>query len=367
MSSRSRPLLSLLATLFMVASVASGQTADRYGAINSANRARVTQILSNARVPGASVAVIVDGKMVWSDSFGYSNLESLTPTTRETKFGLGSVSKTLTMVLALRLAELGMLDLDAPVERYLTEFPHKNKGITVRLIGAHLSGYADEFDNANFYNAKRYATTDEALKAIYGEPLAAKAGERSIYGTATYTIIAAVIERVTKRDFSTAMQDFLLKPASLSNTVPNDRRTIIPNRTAFYIRTDSGDVVNGEFVDPSYKIAGAGYLSTAEDLARLGSKLLNNDLLNPQSREEIFRPMATSGGEQTPFALGFRVGKSPDGREFIVQPGGGVGISSILHLDRERKIVVAILTNLTYAPIGDAAFLRSIADSYATK
>lgn len=328
------------------------------------NREKLQQVLTQNSVPGASIAVIKNGKTIWNEGFGFSNLETNSPATTQTKFGIGSISKSLTMVLALRLAEEGLLDLDAPIERYLPDFPHKNQGVTIRLIGNHLSGYADNFDNDNFYNTKRYETTEQVLQEFYKEKLAAKPREKSIYGTTTFTLIAGAIEKVTKRDFAAAMNDFVLKPLQLSNLQPNDKRQIIPNRTAFYIRDDQGKTVNGEYVDPSFKLAGAGFLSTAEDLAKFGSALIDEGFLKRKSLDELFQLSETSNGEKTPFALGFRVVKTTDGKEIIHQPGGGVGISSVLFIDCQNKISIAILTNQTGAPIENLNLLRSIADSF---
>jgi CubicO group peptidase (beta-lactamase class C family) len=160
------------------------------------------------------------------------------------------------------------------------------------------------------------------------------------------------------------MNDFVLKPLRLKNILPNDKRQIISNRTAFYIKNDAGKTVNGEYVDPSFKLAGAGFLATAEDLATFGAALIDEGFLKRKSLDELFQLGETSGGEKTPFALGFRVVKTSDRKEIIHQPGGGVGISSVLFIDRQNKVSIAILTNQTGAPIGNLNFLRSIADSF---
>lgn len=337
---------------------------QNYEQIIAQNREKLRQILTQDSTPGASIAVIKNGKIVWNEGFGLSNIETNSPVTTNTKFGIGSISKSLTMVLALRLAEEGLLDLDAPIEKFLPDFPHKNQGVTIRLIGNHLSGYADDFDNDNFYNTKRFETTGQVLQEFYKEKLAAKPREKSIYGTTTFTLIAGAIENVTKRDFATAMNDFVLKPLQLKNILPNDKRQIILNRTAFYIKDNSGKTINGEYVDPSFKFAGAGFLSTAEDLAKFGAALIDEGFLKRKSLDELFQLAETSTGEKTPFALGFRVVKTSDGKEIIHQPGGGVGISSVLLIDRQNNVSIAILTNQTGAPISNLNLLRSILDLF---
>ena len=351
----------LLAALLCLNAACQSRTNEQ---IIAQNREKLRQVLTQNSVPGASIAVIKNGKIIWKEGFGLSNLETNSPVTTETKFGVGSISKALTMVLALRLAEEGLLDLDAPIEKYLPDFPHKDQGVTIRLIGNHLSGYADNFDNDNFYSTKRYQTTEQVLQEFYKEKLAAKPLEKSIYGTTTFTLIAGAVEKVTKRDFATAMNDFVLKPLQLNTIQPNDKRQIIPHRTSFYVKDNSGKTVNGEYVDPSFKIAGAGFLSTAEDLAKFGSALIDEGFLKQKSLAELFQLAETSKGEKTPFALGFRVVKLADGKEIIHQPGGGVGVSSVLFIDRQNRISIAILTNQTGAPIGNLNLLREFVASF---
>lgn len=248
-------IVPVIVFLFFWANIFSSNVAGQkkdYAQIIAQNREKIRQILTTENVPGIGIAVIKDGQTIWNESFGLANLEANSPAAIETKFGIGSISKSLTMVLAARLAEEGLLDLDAPLEKYLPDFPHRNQGVTIRLIGSHLSGYADDFDNDNFYNTRRYETTEQVLKEFYKEPLAAKPRQRSIYGTTTFMLIAGAIEKVTKRDFVTAMNDFVLKPLGIKNILPNDRRAVIPNRTSFYLKNETGKIINGEFVDPSF-------------------------------------------------------------------------------------------------------------------
>jgi CubicO group peptidase (beta-lactamase class C family) len=90
-------------------------------------------------IPGFALAVAVDGKIVWSEAFGYADLEAKRPATTETQFRIGSVSKPLTADAVAQLYEAGKLDLDAPVQRYVPTFPEKGAPITTRLLGGHLA------------------------------------------------------------------------------------------------------------------------------------------------------------------------------------------------------------------------------------
>ncbi|HYG80817.1 MAG TPA: serine hydrolase domain-containing protein, partial [Pyrinomonadaceae bacterium] len=267
-----------------------------------------------------------------------------------------------TMALYGRLVEEGVVAFDAPVESYLAEFPHKNMKISVRLIAGHLSGLDDSVNTAHGLTSTHYGTTDQALQLFVNEPLKYRPLERHFYTTGPYTFIAGVVERAARRDFQALMSQYVLGPLGMKDTVPNNRRAIIPHRTAFYV-SEEGKTVNAPFADPSFKLAGAGYLSTAEDVARFGAAFLKPGFLKESTIDELFRPLRTSAGEDTGFALGWRAGKDSRNRRIIHQPGGGPGISSWLTLYPEEKLVVAILSNQTGAPVGGRT-MNAIADSF---
>jgi sugar lactone lactonase YvrE len=113
----------------------------------------VREALRSGAAPGAAVAVGRSGNVIWSEGFGARDLATGRLVAPGTKFGVGSISKTLTLAAALALADAARLDLDAPVERYLPDFPHPGQGVTVRRIGAHQSGIADDFANDHYWSS----------------------------------------------------------------------------------------------------------------------------------------------------------------------------------------------------------------------
>ncbi len=177
-------------------------TTGRYAEAVAASRDAVRTMMMSAKVPGVSVAVAMKGEIIWREGFGFADLDKKVSATTETKFGIGSITKSFTAALFARLMEEGKVDFDAPVENYLPQFPHKQKGITARLIFAHLSGLNDGFNNTHYYE-KRHFTTVAALKGILQtNKLQYPPCTRHEYTTSNYTIIAAIIEKVSEQDFS---------------------------------------------------------------------------------------------------------------------------------------------------------------------
>ncbi|MCP5112202.1 MAG: beta-lactamase family protein, partial [bacterium] len=112
--------------------------------LEGARLERVEAIVSRAmereKIPGLSVAVAIDGEFRWSRGFGLSDVENNVPATADTMFRLASISKPITAVAVMQLAEQGKLDLDAPIRQYVPSFPAKPWPITARQLLGHLGG-----------------------------------------------------------------------------------------------------------------------------------------------------------------------------------------------------------------------------------
>jgi CubicO group peptidase (beta-lactamase class C family) len=326
-------------------------------------------------VPGASIAVVADGELIWEEGFGWADLEHCVPAKADTRFGIGSITKTLTTALFARLAERGTVGWDIPVEQYLPTFPYAGRKITPRLIASHLSGLDDSFSSSRSYSTERFST-QQALEHIFAEPLRHEPGSRLFYATGSYTILAAILEKATGEDFRSLMRRELLDPLRLRSTVPNERPAIVEHRASFYERDESGEVVNALSYDPSYKWAGAGYVSTAADLARFASALLSGEVLGEEATRQLFSPMQLTSGEypvtgmgsfmgaeDSGIGLGWNIARDWKGRLVYHQPGGGVGISAWLLIYPDEKLTIAILSNLTAAPVGGKT-LHSTVDAF---
>src|SRR5262249_9188836 len=147
------------------------------------------------RPPGMSVAVAVNGKLVWAEGFGVADLEQCVPVTPQTKFRIGSTSKPLTSAAAALLFDEKRLDLDAPIQRYVPSFPDKGYPITTRQLLGHLAGIrhytAADGDNEN---VEPYHSVAESLKRFSADPLIAPPGTKWHYSTYGYVLVSAVIE-----------------------------------------------------------------------------------------------------------------------------------------------------------------------------
>ncbi|MEZ4588074.1 MAG: serine hydrolase domain-containing protein [Gemmatimonadales bacterium] len=306
-------------------------------------RELLERYVEDQHVPGASVAVARDGRVLWSAGFGMANLELRVPVTAATRFRVGSISKALTSVAVAQLWDGGRLDLDVPVQRYVPGFPEKEHPITTRQLGGHLSGLP-HYDREDIVNRVHYESVTHALDKFKDRPLLFTPGERFSYSSFGWNLISAVVEGAAGVPFLDYMEQRVFEPLGMTRTGPDRYAAIIPDRTAFYVVYPDGRTENGPAVDNSDVWAGGGFLSTAEDLTRFGEGVLGRAVLSPRGRELLFTRMTTTAGDSTGYGLGWSV-RDLDGRRVVGHGGSHVGATAELLVDPTNRLVVAILTN----------------------
>lgn len=317
-------------------------------------------------VPGFALAVAVDGRIVWSEAFGYADLEAKRPATPETQFRIGSVSKPLTAAAVAKLYETGRLDLDAPVQRYVPTFPEKGAPITTRLLGGHLAGLRHYRGNEFSLN-QQFPTVTAGLAIFQNDSLVAAPGTRYSYSSYGFNLISAVVEGASGEQFLTYMSRHVFAPLRMTHTAADKNDSLIPNRTRFYDRTEAGQFVLSQTVDNSYKWAGGGFLSTAEDLVKFGSAHLSAGFLKAATLELLFTPQRTTSGETTSYGIGWRIGTDSLGHRSVNHGGGSVGGTAAFVVDRDSRVVIALVTNLSEARLGSVEEIRLVFDSAATR
>ena len=323
----------------------------------------VSKFMASTHVPGLSIAVVEDGEYEWADGFGFADLENNVPASEHTLFRLASISKSLTATAAMQLWERGRLDLDAPVQKYCPSFPQKPQPISTRQVLGHLGGIRHyksssqldpEVGNTKHFNDPIH----DGLDFFKDDPLVAQPGTSFHYSTQGYTLVGCVIEGASGTKYVDFMRQNVFLPAKMEETQVDDRFAIIPYRTRFYEKTDSGAVRNADFLDSSYKIPGGGWLSSAEDMGRFEVAILNDKLIRRTTRDFIWTPLKPSDGSNDPYALGWGWDKE-EGNEHQVagvgHNGGQQGTSTAFVIAPERRAGVVVLTNMEGQPAHDLA------------
>jgi CubicO group peptidase (beta-lactamase class C family) len=326
---------------------------------------RLEQLRREIGYPAVSVAVAVDGAIVWQEARGWASLERKAPAKIDTPFAIGSVSKTLTAAVAMKLAERGVLDLDADIRKYLPSFPQKEHVITARQLLSHQAGirhYTFLLSPPTFSEfgaTEQYDRVTDSLGVFANDPLLFKPDTDFAYSSYGFNLLSAVMEAAAGKPFLEVMQAELFTPLQLAGTGPDDKLRPISGRAADYqnILRD-GAVIPAPFTNSSGKWAGGGFRSTPTDLARFGAALLRADVVGQETLQMMFTPRMLANGKVNPqdYALGVRVDQIKDaavpGKTWRAVHHGGVAVGSqaMFVMLPDQKIVVALSMNATTQP-----------------
>lgn len=320
-------------------------------------RVRFDSVMSANNIPGLSVAISIDGQVVWSDGFGYANIETGTPVTPATKFRIGSVSKPLTAVAMGILIDEGRLDLDLPIQRYAPSFPEKAKGeITSRLVGGHLAGIRHYRGTENF-SSRKYVAVTEALEIFKDDTLQTPPGEAYSYSSYGWNLLGAVVEGASGEEFLPYIYENVFEPLDMRNTVAEHMDSIIVGRGAYYVRSGRGmsaPIINAPYVDNSYKWASGGFVSTPEDLMKFAHGLMYGDILSEETRNTLWATQHTSDGDVTGYGIGFSDGMAMEHR-VVGHGGGSVGGNAWFRMFPDDGVAMAVTTNITNGGYGQVA------------
>ncbi len=319
--------------------------------------AAVAKFMSSTHVPGLSVAVVENSELEWDEGFGFADLENHVPATEFTLYRLASISKSLSATGAMELVEKGKLDLDEPVQKYCPAFPQKSGVITTRLVMGHLAGIrhykSNSQDDPEIGNTKHFDDPIQAgLDFFKNDPLLSEPGKQYHYSTQGYTVVGCVMQGASGAKYTEYMRQNVLLPAGMEHTVVDDRFAIIPYRTRFYQKTQSGTVENADFLDSSYKIPGGGWLSSALDMARFEIAILNGKLLKPETGDLMWTPLKPSEGQPNGYALGW-VTSTEDGIRYVGHDGGQQGTSTNFFIAPEKRAGVVVLANMEGIPVDE--------------
>ncbi|MCK6485471.1 MAG: beta-lactamase family protein [Phycisphaerae bacterium] len=327
----------------------------RYADAIRAARGHVQGIVEQCRIPGLSVAVAVDGRIVWSEAFGYADRERAILASPRTRFRVASVSKLFTTAAMARLYEVGRLDLDAPVQRYVPGFPDKGYPITPRQLASHRSGIRSYRDDSEALAIKHYGSVSDSLERFRDDPLAFAPDSDFHYSVYGYVLLSAMIEGAAGEDFLAGMRRLVFEPLGMNSTVPNYADRAAPEQSRFYDHVTpyslDGSIVPSPDNDMSYKWASGGFLSTAEDLVRFGSAhvpALDQGFLAPDTLETLFRPRTTHTG-LLGYGLGWMTMRDLHLRRACFHFGAGSGATSVLFVYPEQRTCFAMVANLGHA------------------
>jgi CubicO group peptidase (beta-lactamase class C family) len=329
--------------------------------------------MQEKQIPGLSVAVLKQGKIVKLTSYGLADLEHQIPVTRETVFPIASITKTFTSTAILLLVEEGKLRLDQPMAEVLPDLPEGWRKITIRQCLSHTSGLPDSWkpDHRLWQQPENW----DALRAlVFHAPLEFPAGTQCSYNQTGYQLLGEVVARISGVPFAEFVQERLLKPVGLRgarfNRYRSDRGNafltpIVPHLVSNYEEV-GGVLQHAAFYRPVWDQPTAGLLLTVDDLIQWDRALAQGSLVRRATLEEAWTPTKLNDGTAAKlwwgsYGLGWFVGEHR-GHRYV----GHLGGNSVWYGHfPDLGLTVIVLTNRENSNPADIAL--NVADFYLRK
>ena len=260
---------------------------------------------------------------------------------------IASITKPMTAIAIMQLYEKGMLDLDTPIQTYIKEFPKKIKGdITIRHLLKHTSGispYSSKWEALSFTH---YTSLVDALDAFKDNELAFEPGTQFLYSSYGYTVLGAIIEKVTQMSYGEYMKKNIWELAGMSNTSLEEDGRDNKNKSKLYIKV-SATFIKSPKTDLSIIYPAGGVQSTVKDLLKFGEAVLNHRLIDSATLQMMINAtdeLAPAIGDD-PYGFGWAVYDDPKYGRIIQHSGQQPGTSSFFSIFLDHKIVSVVLSN----------------------
>lgn len=320
----------------------------------------IPRTMARQDIPGLSIAIVRGGTLVWTEGFGFTDRERRIAVRPDTRFSLGSISKSFTTLGVLRAIEQGQLALDEPLQTYLPWFsvrgpfgPSAATRITLRHLLSHHAGLSTWAPLGNPYDAQYHSRSfDDVVRSSRESWLKFMPGERFEYSNQGIDLAGAALQAVRGRPFAQCMQDDVLSPLGMTaSTFDQPTATTRSGFAAPYLGRRRAAIRNG-IVHPM--LAAGAMISTAPDLARFlqfhrakgviaGQSWVRESLL-----QEVYTPQFSARNQATGYGLAMYKAIEHGSARFS-HGGLGFGVSTHYRWLPDHDFGVVVLTNQSAA------------------
>jgi CubicO group peptidase (beta-lactamase class C family) len=320
------------------------------------------------KIPGVSVAVCRDGKLVKASGYGLANVELAVPVTPETIFQTGSVGKQFTSMTVMMLAEEGKIGLDDKLSKYIPESPVAWKDVTIRHLLTHTSGITDyggeeEHMDKGVINFRKDYTESELVQAFAQMPMDFAPGEKWSYSNTGYVLLGIVIHKASGLFYGDLLQERIFRPLGMTSTRIISEADIVPHRSAGY-RLVKGELKNQEWVSPTLNTTADGALYTnVLDLAKWDAALWERKFLKPSSYEATWTPVKLNDGKTHAYGFGWFL-DDKNGRHAVSHDGAWQGFTMSIARYLDDRLGVIVMTNLDSGNSKPEQIVKDVADLY---
>ncbi len=294
--------------------------------------------MQRQHIPGASIAVVKDGKIIKAEGYGLANVELNVPARPETVYQIGSVSKQLLAAGVLLLLQDGKVRLEDKLSQFLEGTPETWKDITVRHLLTHTSGIVRE---APGFDPLKIQADADVIKTAYSLPLRFAPGEKWEYCNVGYFSLAEIIRKVSGKPWGEFLKERLFLPLEMNVTRTTTMTELVPHRAGGYVwRNNKFDNAASFF---ALRPSGA-FLSNVLDLAKWDAALYADKVFPASVREQMWSPVKLNSGATHPYGFGWEL-SSVAGHKLVRHGGSLPGFRAQISRFVDDKLTVIVLTN----------------------
>ncbi len=305
-------------------------------------------LVAEKEVPGMAVTVHKNGQTVLQKGYGYADIERKIPVdAQKTVFRIASISKCITGLALGKIVEDGIVNLDSSFYDYVPDYPKKEYDFTIRQLASHTAGIRG-------YRGKEYALNQpysikDSIEVFKDSPLVFEPGKGYLYNSFDFVLLSLAMQEASGMPFETYVKEKVLNPLGMGDTFAPPIHGIgsssVNNIPQFYTKT-SLCFKKALPVNNFYKLAGGGYMSTSNDIAKLGQAILEQKLLKKETYGQLLSSQ-TINGKPIFYGLGFQVSQDANKRPFVGHVGSSVGAYTNFFVYPEAETVISILINCT--------------------
>jgi D-alanyl-D-alanine carboxypeptidase len=309
----------------------------------------VKQQMQKQHIPGLSLAIVKNGKIVKAKGYGLANVELNVPATKDSVYEIGSVTKVFTATAVMMLVNDGKIGLDDKITNYVSGLPQAWSEISVRHLLSHTSGITNDYADVGETSTRlrNPLLSKQFLELVTNYQLASSPGEKWAYSNTGYYLLGLIIEKASGKSYADFMKQRIFMPLGMRSTGVYSHETVITNRARGYAWWGYGGLHNGNYWDSSWPYSAGAITSSVMDLAKWDAALYTDKLLPKARLEEMW---VIEGGR---YPLGWGVGISKRyGRE-LNHFGGTPGFSSGIERWLDQRLTIILMANLHDVPSWD--------------
>ena len=321
---------SILLLIYLFSLSVSAQQKTRFDKIDSL----LVHLNQNNKFMG-QVCIREAGNVVFEKAYGFANVDNSLKADKNTKYKIGSITKTFTAVMIMQLIEEKKLKLDTKLAKFYPQIPNANK-ITVHDLLHHRTGILDFINGDSTVNVYQKVSKEEMVAKIAGYKSVFEPNSKFAYSNSNYYILGTILEDVSKKDYATNLEERIVSKLQLQNTLMAANVDATKNESYSYNYTNKKWTINKEW-DMSQAFGAGNIASTTGDLTFFLDAIFNGKLLNKTSVDEMIKLEQSYGKGLVTFPFGER--------KFYGHTGGIEGFRAVAGYYPTDKTGISLIVN----------------------